>query len=565
MFRILVFPEVDNPILRDCLGILGFVFRERKKDKELSGVYRGRKGNYGRNVYNYSFVPSKFIQALNRKTRTNLIEYLIKEKYIKKAALYKTKNEKGEERFERESGERHKLEPNIYYLENKLLLLGFDNLNNPAVERVLENNLHLLHSQSYNHWARNYRKISINVPSNEVWEEVLESSYHRKELSRTRRIVHLSNLQTSAQLYGREDFKHYDISSLGFEHKFGGMPTNIFTKSNPILRQYTSLKDAVEIGIKHNEGVIIADQILKKFGINDFSKFFIDQEVIYRQKLKEYEKGKRKRKPKAPGKQLFDSTDYYSVIDRYFIDREVEYSEKTKKEHKIKRPIITYKAKPLFDPQINAESGEMNESGIMSHLENMVAQSQDLSEFEPDERAQEVLEQISNPELLYYKNKPYYRTEIQRALFWFEHSYFFDFHFRQPWRDIVHQIKAGNDYHFEKFVDGIQPWITKNDWRIQIKDSEKDEFLHNQGQYIFERRGEIYYKVMSLVYVLRLIEIMRAIWKKLHYFGILCIPIYDKVLVGGRYEEAVKKITLDTWRRYLDPRIKIFPEVIERH
>jgi hypothetical protein len=79
------------------------------------------------------------------------------------------------------------------------------------------------------------------------------------------------------------------------------------------------------------------------------------------------------------------------------------------------------------------------------------------------------------------------------------------------------------------------------------------------------RRGQKYYKAVSLVRTLRENEVMRKIWNKLKRCGILCIPINDKVLVSGSDLEAVKYITLETWRENLDPKIKIFPEVIKRH
>ena len=424
-------------------------------------------------------------------------------------------------------------------------------LDDRRVEKVVVTSLHYLNFQSFNHWAHNYRRISLDVPNDKVWEAAIDDSYFLSKQNPNRDIsFHTYNVIAWANNYGNPGFRSYDITATGLEnHHFGGRVSNIFTNCNPILRNYTSLTNAVEIGIKYSEGVIMADQLLKKFGRNDYTDFFIDRNIAYKEKLREA-KAKKKKTPGPLNKFLFtlSNEDYYRNINQYFIEKEKEVIDK-----KIESDEKTgVKTGPRNNPLFKLPYEEEKEV-----LEELIKGSPpSLDCYSPSDKEIGMLYSRHN------LSSDFYRIEINKAIFGYSHNVFFRKYFPNLWTDILYDIKAGNRYYFEKFVEDITPTITKKDWRIQVKKG--DEFIHPDGKEIY-KRGQIYYRVVSLVWILREVEIMRAIWRKLKNFGIPCIPIFDKVMVAGRFEEAVKRITLETWKEHLDPKIKIFPEVIKRY
>ncbi len=244
-----------------CLGVLGYLMLQRRFEKS-----------------EVTFVPSKFIQPLNRKARNNLIDYLIENDYISKFEPYE-EDEGTMEAIERKLNfENYKRKPNLYLIHNKLRSLPERELSDVSMERTIITHLHHLDQQSFNHWAHNYRYIGIEVPSDDIWQEVIDSNYHRDRMSPQRsEAIYIENLKAQANLYGQPNYKSYDLSFFGEEdRRLAYRVSNIFTRSDPILRRYTTLLDAVEVGIKHSEGVIMADQLLKTIGDNDFSNCFID-------------------------------------------------------------------------------------------------------------------------------------------------------------------------------------------------------------------------------------------------------------------------------------------------
>jgi hypothetical protein len=473
MYQILVFPKISFRTFRLCLGVLGYVMLHRRyKNSEVT------------------FVPSKFIQPLSKKSRRDLIGYLIENKYISRFEPFdwdKDINEQIEEEYNRAS---YKKKPYFYLIHQKLRNLRSAYLDDISVEKTVTINLHNLYQQSFNHWAHNYRYIGIEVPNDEIWEQVINTRYHQLRINPYKPIsLYIHNIKVAAQLNGNLTYKSYDLRMFGLEDDFGGRVSNIFTVSDPILRKYTTLRDAVEIGIKYSEGVLMADQLLRTIGSNDFTDYFIDKAVAYQ-----------------------------------------EWVEKEKKKGK----KVEIKQKSL-----------------------------ELYTLPKDE-----LILLGKPPITYYD---IHREQIVNAMFGYSHNSFFSKMFPKTW-DILFQIKANvvkekeNDKHareyiFNQFVSNMNPKIFLNDWRIQIKSK---YYTHRQYDEII-RRSQKYYKIVGLVWNLREVEVMRTIWKKLKSFGILCIPIIDKILVSGRFKDAVEKITIETWRKYLDPKIKIFSEVFNHY
>jgi len=267
MFKILLFPDSIPRTPRKCLGVLGYVLKER------------------RNKFNITFVPSKFIQPISRKTKINLIELLIEGGYIQRIKPYE-----GDKTWWdkiREQTEAYKMEPNFYQLKPKLLNLRIGELIDPSIEKVVINNLHHLHQQHFNHWAHSFRHIKLDVPD-EAWSTVINSDQIVREIwqGKSERSITL-NLRFIAEKFGDQDFKLYTENRVFGYQDPTGRYHSIFTRANPILRQYTSLNEPASIGIRYSEGVIMADQLLRVFGNNDFSKYFIDDAIAYQEKVTE--------------------------------------------------------------------------------------------------------------------------------------------------------------------------------------------------------------------------------------------------------------------------------------
>ncbi len=224
MFKILKFPRIADSTFKNCLGVLGYVMLER------------------RNEFNYTFIPSKFIQPLSNTAKGDLIKYLINNKYIFKAEPFESKSDWAKKIEDQVNERRYKKKPNIYFLHSKLLNLDMIDLDDRRVEKVVVTSLHYLNFQSFNHWAHNYRRISLDVPNDKVWEAAIDDSYFLSKQNPNRDIsFHTYNVIAWANNYGNPGFRSYDITATGLEnHHFGGRVSNIFTNCNPILRNYTS-------------------------------------------------------------------------------------------------------------------------------------------------------------------------------------------------------------------------------------------------------------------------------------------------------------------------------------
>lgn len=475
MFKALVFHNVQNRTLRLCLGVLGYLMIERSFKKS-----------------EVTFIPSKFIQSLNRKAKTNLIEYLIQNNYISRFQMYEAPKSAMEEIFREINYDNYKKKPHLYLIQSRLRILPVDELMDLSMERAIITNIHHLYQQHFNHWAHNYRRISISVPNNDIWHNIIQTRYHREQLHKHRsESYYIDRLKSQAAQYGKFDYKNYDLWPFGNESRKTGRISNIFTISDPDLRYYSSLENAIEVGIKYSEGVIMADQLLKTIGDNDFSKYFIDKAVAY----KEW----------------------------------VEKQKRRGKEVKVKPDLIELFSVP-----------------------------EDELIFFGDPRP-----------ITYYE---LHKEQIILGLFGYQHNDFFSEMFPKAW-DKLYQIKGNwvkgekdqdrhaREYIFNEFVSNIRPKIFLNDWRIQV---ETKKYRHYDIAEV-NRRKQRYYKVVGLVYQLREVQVMRAIWKKLKKKCIPFIPINDTVMVAGNFEDLVKEITIETWREHLNPKIKIFPEVIRRY
>lgn len=454
MFRILLFPDSLYRTTRLCLGVLGYLMKERRfKNSEVT------------------FVPSKFIQPLSKKSRIDIIKFLIENDYIQRFEPDGS-DESWYEKLKAQTAKYRKAR-NLYLLSPKLLNLNEGYLNDKSVERTVSTNLHHLYQQNFNHWAHNYRHISLNVPNDDVWREAIDNSYYYQLMQPGRPESHyIYNIQIAANRYGNITYKDYNIMNFGGEDNAGRV-SNIFTTCEPILRGYTSLVDAVEIGIKYSEGVIMADQLLKTFGNNDFSDIFIDEAVAYQEML-DYARRMKLGEPLPPSLELYEPPD------------------------------------------------------------------EEMYGFRDFQR--------------HYTNYDAYRGNIQSYVFGYDDNESFSQTFPKVW-ELLYRVKANKrdeedtKYLFNQFVSNITPWILLDDWRLKTK---------NQEAY---RRGQRFYKVTRLVWILREVEVMRTIWKELKRRGIVFIPILDKVLVSGKFEEVVTRITLKKWREHLDSKIKMFPEV----
>lgn len=539
MFQILDFQKYDNPTLNLCLGVVGYLMKDGKDEKH------------------YTFVPAKFIQSLSRKAKCNLIDYLIDNNYIIKVEREPDDEDKKLKSFYFVNKFAYKKKPNIYYLTAKIFELNETVLQDESIEKTVITNLHHLYFQSFNHWAHNYRHIQINI-TDEVLEEAVDNEFLSNKFKDSRRpkSFHIENLKTMMSQYGNLEYKNYDIAQFGIENHWERV-SNVFTICNPILRKHTSIEQPIEIGIKYSEGVIIADQLLKAFGENDFSRFFIDRAKDYKIKLEKIlnenknllKKGKKpKRKPDALNKVLFElpEEDYYQDINTYFVNKENEINEEKKK---VQSSVL--KPKKLFNLPNDDERAQ---------LEYIMQETEDLNKYVlPDEKIEQFLsrhKQLSD----------FYRNEIVKAIFGYKHSSFFHKFFPGTWSDILFHIKAGNSDYFERFVSVTNKKrnyvISKKDYRIQLMRNREYLFPYSEDVY---QRGQIYFKVVSLLWTIREKEIMMKIWGRLKRLGIKFIPINDKVLVSNYYKDAVENVTLNTWREYLDRRILIFPEITKHY
>ncbi len=302
MFNILKFNDIPDPNLRDCLGILSYNLK------------------YRRNIYDIAFIPTKFIQPLSSKAKTNLIEYLISNGYIRRIERHLTIEEKNRLNLIRPS---YMKLPYFYQSTQKLLALDEYILNNESVEKTLIINLHHLNNQAFNHFAHNIRYIHINLPNEGELRQLLnEYQYmHTRPLS-----FYVSNVQVEAMKWGNLNYKEYNINEIYFEDK-NGTPNHLLTKY-PVLRKYTSLQDAIEIGIRSSEALLLADQLYKTFGKNELFEFFKYSQpglkIIYKivKSIYEIKRGNKKRIDEDI--RYYKSTRLFESESDYYFDQQME-------------------------------------------------------------------------------------------------------------------------------------------------------------------------------------------------------------------------------------------------
>jgi hypothetical protein len=250
-YSILDFEYVSNHSLRICLGIIGYLYL------------------YQESPYNTSYLASRFIQPFNRVSKTNIQDFLEKNGYI--IRHYPPKKDKIKE-LQYVNDENYKKEAKIYLLTNKLRTLREVILFDVYYTNLIDKNTHHLNKQYFNHYYHSYRNIMVNVPSN------------------------ISNQLTPfAKMvlgdWGDPITKDYDTGKFGYDDSgWAGTHINIFTKINketsdpfnteelsPLCKEllkHTSLGEVVEIGILYSRPLLLADQLLKTIGANDYSNFY---------------------------------------------------------------------------------------------------------------------------------------------------------------------------------------------------------------------------------------------------------------------------------------------------
>lgn len=248
-YTILDFPLVDNETVRLSLGIIGFLFVLRQSPSRIC------------------YIPSRFRQTLHTKCKLDLTQFLIDNGYLQ---LYqrpiKQVDPDDEMYIISKSGKRFsygdlkrgfKKIPYLYIPTIKLTKLRQIKLRDEAMTRWIDKHLHLLNDQYFNHYNHSYKYIKIeNVPSSFSFND----RYFKKGV--------ISD-------YGHPDVKEYHIDNCGYDlNNWAGNHVNVFTSNNELLK-YTNLKKPIEIGLLYSECLIMADQLLKTIGPNDFSAFYL--------------------------------------------------------------------------------------------------------------------------------------------------------------------------------------------------------------------------------------------------------------------------------------------------
>ena len=113
--------------------------------------------------------------------------------------------------------------------------------------------------------------------------------------------------------------------------------------------------------------------------------------------------------------------------------------------------------------------------------------------------------------------------------------------------NILKQIKQGHQEYFYRWV-GDKVYTT--DSRLTIKEDDK--------QYRKAKsKGELHYKVISLMLQLKEVEIMRKVWTELKKEKIVFVPIHDSVVVDGADANNAEKIMREVWSSELSNRFRV--------
>ena len=228
------FKELPDSRLKWCLGVIGYLFVIRK------------------GYYNVSYIPSSIIRALSSKCKNDVIQYLIDNEYIRKLPSTEANTQ-----YYTITGltKQIKKDANLYLLLPKLLNLELIFLTDIIIEHFVDTHLHLISNQNFNHYENCYKWIKIILPKEERYK------------------YNIAQLNCIAR-YGESAYKEYEITELGYDHtKFAGTHFNIFTNNRDLLK-YTTLNEPIEIGFLYSIPVILADQMYKTLGENDYSDFF---------------------------------------------------------------------------------------------------------------------------------------------------------------------------------------------------------------------------------------------------------------------------------------------------
>ena len=286
-YSILNFRDVLDIKLKVCLGIIGYLYVHLQ------------------NKYKTSFVPKRFIVPFNRICKYDIQNYLTTNDYI--IRHYPNKKEKEFElsvvdkngKIHTLNNKGYKMEAKLYFLTNKLRSLYEIILNDDYFTNVIDKNLHHLSGQYFNHYYHSYRNIKIDIPYDKIDEITPEQ---RMTLER----------------WGDSKTKDYfKINEFGFDdNEWVGEHINVFNLIPRSFLNYTSLGDVVEVGLKYYREVLLADQLLKVFGKNDYSDFF--NKTKYNKKIVNIResKGKKATKKEILIKPLFQSKDDYNVYDK---------------------------------------------------------------------------------------------------------------------------------------------------------------------------------------------------------------------------------------------------------
>ncbi|MBI5010639.1 MAG: hypothetical protein HZB98_13545, partial [Bacteroidia bacterium] len=350
----------------------------------------------------------------------NLVTYLIDHSYIIKYEKKKTFSERMEEQEEiLKIG--YKKEANLYCLTPKLRDLNHIAINDLSFTLFIDKHTHLLNDNYFNHYYYNYRNIQIELPSELRSHLTFEA---RDILDR----------------WGDQTIKEYHNTEFGYDdNNWAGTHFNAFVRFNkqlsnfntpetvPFVREllkHTSLGEVSEIGIAQCWPLLVADQLIKTYGDNDFSDFFKKNKfkkkvIVQKVKVKEKHNKKRVRKTKQ-------TTYEFSLID------EIDILEKLLIDSPNVLETNVYETNPLF--------GESNDDYI-----------------------------------IFNKIFP---QQLYTALFGFQHIKEFKEHFPEAIK-ILYEIKRGR---YLKFTSNLKMKIFKNDKRLHLKE-DAQAFKKGQSYY----------------------------------------------------------------------------------
>jgi hypothetical protein len=113
--------------------------------------------------------------------------------------------------------------------------------------------------------------------------------------------------------------------------------------------------------------------------------------------------------------------------------------------------------------------------------------------------------------------------------------------------NIIKQIKQG---HQEFFYRWVEDKVYTTDSRLTLKTDDR--------QYRKARsKGELHYKVISLMLQLKEVEIMRKVWTELKKEKINFVPIHDSIVVDSYDADKTEKTMREVWSSELSSRFHV--------